>query len=96
MPEDAIWIFGGIVLTALVSVVGVLWKIVLKSKDDSEKSKIKLEAKYEDSQEEHKVILKEVGELKGRIHFAEELSPKITNIEALTRQVLEEVTKNPS
>jgi hypothetical protein len=58
---------------ALVTAIGVLWRIVIKRANDCEQ-------KHEKTQGELLVVTKEVGELKGRVHIAEQIGPKLDEI----------------
>jgi hypothetical protein len=71
MTEDPKIIYT--LVTALVGAVTVLWRIVIKRANDCE-------AKHEKTSGELLQVTKEVGELKGRIHLAEKIVPKLDSI----------------
>ena len=83
-------------LIALITTVGgglsaavvVLWRIVLRRAEDCEK-------KHEQTSKELLEVSKEVGELKGRVSLAEELTPRLNAIEEVSQAVLKNLNKKP-
>lgn len=83
---DALITVAGAIGVTLTGAIGVLWKIVMNRANECEaEHKITRAALLEN--------VKEVGELKGQIGIAKEVSPQLKNIEKLTKEVLEEVTQ---
>lgn len=84
---DTIILIGKYVVGGLVAAIGVLWRTVLKNSKDCE-------AKHERTHGEMVVMAKEVGELKGSISLAKELTPKIDDLSKDVLTALDEIAQN--
>ena len=86
ISEGALITVVGAIGAVLTGAIGALWKIVMNRANECEaEHKITRAALLENT--------KEVGQLKGQIGIAKEVSPQLKNIEKLTKEVLEEVTQ---
>lgn len=74
------------VITVLCAAVGTLWKYVMAKAE-------KCERKHEDTQCELLKVTKEVGELKGKVDLAVQVSPRMRKIEDIAEETLEEIKK---
>jgi|DEB0MinimDraft_6_1074348.scaffolds.fasta_scaffold08796_6 hypothetical protein len=69
MSDEILYALG----TALVGAITILWRVVIKRANDCER-------KHEKTSGDLLIVTKEVGELKGKISIAENLSPKLDQI----------------
>ena len=69
MSDEILYALG----TGLVGAITILWRVVIKRANDCE-------SKHEKTSGDLLIVTKEVGELKGKISIAENLSPKLEQI----------------
>jgi len=74
MSDEMLYTLG----TALVGAITILWRVVIKRANDCER-------KHEKTSSDLLAVTKEVGELKGKISIAENLSPKLDQIHSEIR-----------
>jgi hypothetical protein len=67
-------------LTVLAGVIGLFWKIIHSNHRETKERGDKLEVKLEKNNEQLISLTDEMGELKGRVSLAEEVSPKLDTI----------------
>jgi len=67
-------------LTVLAGVIGLFWKIIHSNHKETKERGDKLEGKLEVNNAQLISLTDEMGELKGRISLAEEVSPKLDTI----------------
>jgi len=85
MQESTLWMIGVAIITPLVSVVGIFWKMHIAEKKETKEELKTIRAS-------HTNLTGEVGELRGRVTLSEELIPTTNRIEKLTEKVLAEVS----
>ena len=67
-------------LTVLAGVIGLFWKIIHSNHRETKERGDKLEGKLEVNNAQLISLTDEMGELKGRVSLAEEVSPKLDTI----------------
>ena len=81
----------------LATVIGVLWKLNVSNSKSIEQRADRLEEKADENNTKLLEMADQVGELRGRVTFAEEISPHLNrlteSIEDLTENVLKTLTK---
>lgn len=71
---------GGAVCTTLVAAVGSLWKDHRDSKKRSEENHLRCEEQHHSTRAELLNVTREVGELKGKVHIAQEIGSKLDEL----------------
>tara|TARA_R100001463_G_scaffold10301_1_gene30216 strand:- start:2176 stop:2484 length:309 start_codon:yes stop_codon:yes gene_type:complete len=67
-------------LTVLAGVIGLFWKIIHSNHRETKERGDKLEVKLETNNSQLISLTDEMGELKGRVSLAEEVSPKLDSL----------------
>ena len=69
-----------VAMTALTTVIGILWRINVSNTSKIEKRADNIESKYDQNNNKLIDMSKEVGELKGRVTLSEEIIPHLKYI----------------
>jgi len=67
-------------LGALSGVIALFWKIIHANHHETKKRSDKMEGKLEENNNQIIVLTDEMGELRGRVSLAEEVTPKLETI----------------
>lgn len=87
MSESTILTIGGTVCTALIGAIATLWKDHVRSKAKSEERYLQCEERHNKTQIELLHVTEEVGELKGSIHLAREIGPKLEALSMIAPKI---------
>jgi len=91
MDNTLLLTVGGTICTTLVAAVGALWKDHRDSKKRSEENHLRCEEQHQSTRSELLTVTREVGELKGKVHIAQEIG---TKLDELKDAVLKDRTNN--
>jgi|DEB0MinimDraft_10_1074344.scaffolds.fasta_scaffold353219_1 hypothetical protein len=87
MSDTTILTLGGTICTALIGAIATLWRDQVQSKKNGEQREARAEERYLRCEERHNEtrtdllrVTEEVGQLKGTIHLASELGPKLDRL----------------
>lgn len=83
----------GIALTTLASVIGVFWRIGVKTLAEIKKRNDATEEELKDTVASLILLTREVGELQGRVSLAAELDSKLNSVHDLLGKVFAKVSE---